>query len=444
MKITSIKLGPKYQDKQRMMTALAGRCFSAKEALLACNSGLLDQTSPTALSALDAKVKSGASLLFQEAFAGMVFVVSATNDPIRQALFPQMSFSEAIAKGTAFLQLMAVKEALNGLSAEEIAGMAAATTLDLVFRPNLPRVTETCGMGGDRGWETKEVKTINASTLSALVLASMGIPTFKHGSYGNTTRVGSTDVPVNFGARICISEPREILDLFAETGFWFSDAHSVKTIHYLSHLLMMETVNHILGPMTVPVARSTRLFKVVGVNHHVNPETMAMAYAILHRKGFLNLGGVVVVAGLDEIPQRKHPTAKWVRDHTFLDEVSPRATLVSLAREGSFLGTFVLTDENFGAPPLQEERLKIPNTLEGLMRANEAALQGTDPVLSPYLARNASLGLLAMSLSKENPDLLAELPHYYEDCLKIIGTGRALEKLKKYVKASGGSFKDWL
>lgn len=444
MNITNIKLGPKYTDHQRMMTALAEENFCAKRVVAGCDSQLIARADPMTLSAIDAKVKDGGGLSFEEAFSGMLLVVGATNNLIRDELFPKTTFSEMLSKGTGFLQLMAVKEAFSGLTPEEIAGMVAAGTLDLVFRPAIPSVVETCGMGGDRGWGTKEVKTISASTLSALVLASLRVPSFKHGSYGNTTRVGSTDVPINFGAKICHRSAAEILNLFAETGFWFSDAHSVKTIHYLSHLLMVETVNHIVGPMTVPISGETKLSKLIGVNHHVHPEAIAKAYAVLHQRGFINLNGVCVVCGLDtEPPEGEENNQRWVVEHSFLDEVSPRATFVSLAKGGNFLGNFILTDESFGAAPLDEKSLKVRNNVPSLMVANELTLRGEHPELSSYLARNAALGLLVSEgLDANNP--LAELPVCYQKCLEAIESGKAFRTLQHYVEASGGSFRSWL
>lgn len=442
--MTSIKLGPKYADHQRMMTALAEENFCAKKSLSGCDPQLIERADPMVLSALDAEVKNGGSLSFEQSFSGMLLVVAATNNLIRKELFPAMALSEAIAKGTGFLQLMAVKEAFRGLTPEEIAGMVAAGTLDIVFRPELPAVTETCGMGGDRGWGTKEVKSISASTLSALVLASLGVPTFKHGSYGNTTKVGSTDVPINFGAGIYHHSADEIHSIFRQTRFWFSDAHGVKTIHYLSHLLMVETVNHIVGPMTVPISRETRLFKMIGVNHHVYPEDIARAYAILHRRGFVDLGGVVVICGLEKRPWSEGlQNPRWVAKHAFLDEVSPIATFVSLAKGGNFLGNFVLTDESFGADPLDEETLKVRNNVSSLMVANELTLRGEHPGLSSYLARNAALGLL-VSEGLNAKDPLAELPDCYQKCLEAIESGGAYRTLKHYVKASGGTFHSWL
>ena len=445
MNITSIVLGPKYADAQGMLASLARENYHVGEALANCDPKLIARADPMALSGLDAAVKSGGSLTFEAAFSGMLLVLAATNNPIREALFPETSFPEAVAKGVGFLQLMAVKEALRNLTPEEVAGMVAAGTLDLVFRPHIPQVTETCGMGGDRGWGTRDVKTISASTLGALVLASLDIPTFKHGSYGNTTQVGSTDVPINFGANIYQHTAAEILGLFEETGFWYSDAHSVKTLHHLSHLLMVETVNHIIGPMTVPIAKKTRLFKTMGVNDKIPPWTAAEAYTILHQRGFINLGGAAIICGLDTVPlPDDYPlTSGYVARHTFLDEVSPLATVVSLAVEDRFLGTFVISDRDFEALSLRENSLKVPNTIPDLMRADELALRGRDSILAQYLARNAALGLLiSEGIDEKAP--FEGLPGCYQRCLEAIKSGAAFQTLVNYVGASGGTLRSWL
>lgn len=444
MNITSILLNDIYESKQTMMNALAQENFCADQVLSHCDPALIATANSMVLSTLDVKIKSGQGLMFEEAFSGMLLVVAATNNPIRGILFPEMSFPEAIAKGVGFLQVMATREAFFELSPEEIAGMVAAGALDLIFRPSVPEVVETCGMGGDRGWDDRTVKTINASTLSGLVLASLGVPVFKHGSYGNTAKVGSTDVPINFGANIYHHSGSEILELFAKTNFWFSDAHSVKTIHYLSHLLMVETVNHIVGPMTIPIAKDTKLFKLMGVNHHINPEAIAKAYIILHRRGLINLGGAIVLTGLSEMPQNnEHLDPEWVKKHSFLDEISPKATLVSVAREEQFLGNFLLTHNDFAVDPLPEDELKVQNATSPLMKANEAAIRGINHTLADYLARNAALALLPYN-GFDSKQPFAELPSYYQRCLHIIDSGEAFRTLMGYVKSSGGEFRSWL
>ncbi|MCL5011243.1 MAG: hypothetical protein M1127_03515 [Patescibacteria group bacterium] len=442
MYTTDIKLDGKYLDKHLMMESLAVQEYSFSNEARA-HQDLLQNADPMILAKIAESVKNG-GLSFEDSFVGMLLVLAATNNHIRLAIFPKMTFPEAISKGTGFLTIMAQKEFSYGLTPEEIAGMVGAATLDIIFRCPAFEVLETCGMGGDRGFGTKKVKTINVSTLSAIVLAAMGYEVFKHGSHGNTTKIGSVDIPVNFGAKICLHSKNAIVDLFEETGFWFSDAHSVKTIHYLSHLLMIETINHIIGPMTIPLAHGARLLKVMGVNHHVSPETIARAYTILHKKGFLNLGGVIVLAGVDTVPNEQQlQDGRWAQKHSFLDEVSPIATVASLATGENFVGNFLFTDDSFGCGVLAPEKLKIKNEEQDLMRANELAIRGEDEILTDYLARNAAIGLMLLKGNVNGEDI-NNLPAFYKECLQSIKSGDAFEKLLEYIEASGGSFRSWL
>ncbi|OGC69330.1 hypothetical protein A2415_03070 [candidate division WWE3 bacterium RIFOXYC1_FULL_39_7] len=318
--------------------------------------------------------------------------------------------------------------------------MAAAGMMDLFFVPNLHMMFETCGMGADRGWGTKTVKTINASTLSAIVLAAMGLPTTKHGSYGNTTKIGSTDVLEQSGANVAIDGAEELMRIFKKTRFLFTDAHTVKTLHYLSHLLKVETVNHVIGPMTGPVSSSTRLYKLMGVNHNVHPLTVAGAYTELHREGFVNLGGAVIVGGVNAIPKREDlhsPT--WFRDHCFLDEVSPVATIVCLATGPTVLGTVCLEGSAPFGVEFHEHDLKVPNEMHTLMQANQKALRGEGP-LGNYLAANTALARMAGETEFFTLDRLRD---YTEDALKVLQSGAAERLLDVYVEETGGTRIVW-
>ena len=142
---------------------------------------------------------------------------------------------------------MAQREALVGLSSEEIAGMVAASMMDINYRIGFdPYVLETGGMGGDKGFMVggEKKKVINASTLSAILLSSIGVPVVKHGSYANTSKVGSTEAIEALGVNIYQTSAADIKQLFDQTGFYFSDAHIAKTIHDLSHYPF---IRHILS-----------------------------------------------------------------------------------------------------------------------------------------------------------------------------------------------------
>lgn len=452
--VSSITLGGPREEKQKARELIAQGYDPISR--LNENKEMIDAMIRTEIGALDRKVKHGEHLSFQEAFCGMCYVLAATNHRFRvdcagifaRACGGQLTHERAIALASAFLNLMAAKESFSVLTHEEIAGMVTAALMDTVVSLRLGRVIETCGMGGDKGYsrEGKSMKGINASTLSSLVLAGVGLPCVKHGSYGNTSVIGSTEAIEAFGARTSMTSLAEFEKIWRACGYCYLDAHWCKTIHDLSHLLRMETINHVIGPMTPPVSCDTEISRIMGVNEKVHPQTVAKAYALLHSLGKVNAGGVVVVAGLDEYGGTVDPLDfASVRRHTILDELSPYASVVSLSFRDRYLGTFLISPEDFGMG-ICAERVQVRNEREEIWKANVEALRGTDSDLTVYLAMNAALGLYA-SKCLELQDLVTiggrlnrqYLKSCFETCLKAITSGRAFDVLEKYVAESGGT-----
>lgn len=404
---------------------------------------------------IDRKVKHGQNLTFEEAFCGMCYAIAATNSRFYGQFHTHLSAAcgigmteqRALAMGTAFVQLMAAKESFRSLAPEEIAGMVAATNLDLQVRLKLPAVVETSGMGGDIGFEVngQRMKTINVSTLSAFVLAAVGAPAIKHGSYKNTSAVGSTEAVEQLGAETLVPTPEDMVRILGESGFCYVDAHWCKTVHDLSHLLMVETVNHVIGPMTVPVAQNAILYKVMGVNEKAHPGAVARAYALLHRRGILNVGGVAVVGGLDERHSCTDPdSVDWFRRHCVLDELSPFGSVVAITIGSSYRGSFLVQPSDFGLS-LDPSAIMLPNAEESIHRANVRTILGQDGPLGDYLAMNAALGLFvyryarredACSLTGLNQRYLREC---YATCRIAISDGSVRNLVARFVAATGGT-----
>ncbi len=439
--INTIRLGGKYKDKEQTLNAL-GRNWDPGKSLKRIPGKVLAEALGISISQIDSRLRSGSSLSLVEALSGMLRVVAGTNGLMRVLLFPEESSDMCQMKGAFFLTRMASKEQYQGLTSDEIAGLALGGMVDLVYIPNVPELTETSGMGADRGWDAKRVKTINASTLAALVTATLGYPTIKHGSYGNTTKVGSTDVPEQFGAVISQHSDNEVMGVLESSKFWFNDAHAVKTIHYLSHLLMVETINHIVGPMTAPIASNTRLYKLMGVNHYVHPETVAEAYTKLHKLGVINLGGAVILTGIKTPPGKNQnmQNRAWFGQSAYLDEASVGLTLVSCAKEGEILGTFLLDTKQVFGIHIPEDLVKVPNEITSLMRANQMALRGIYPH-AEYLALNSAFALISHDLG--NGDILKSLAGRFDMAWSALENGNAFETLKKYVEVTGGTFRSW-
>ncbi len=451
--ISAIQLAGVKLEKQVARQILATRYYDIT-ARFAQRSSCLPRLNSVSLRDIDRKVKQGNDLTFNESYIGMCHVVAATNKDfyeyaqgeIGEAFGAEFTPERAIACGTSFMQMMALKESFSQVTPEEIAGIAAASMLDAVVQLPVAEVIETCGMGGDKGFGLQgEIrKTINASTLSAIVLASLKLPVIKHGSYGNTSAVGSTEAIESFGARTNQESLDEVMSIFQDTHFSYLDAHWCKTIHDLSHLLLMETINHLAGPMSLPILPTARLTKIMGVNEKVYPGSVARAYALLHSLGIQSMGGVAIVAGLD----RQHAynpidpkDERAVRAHAIVDELSPYGSAVSFAHEEKYLGTFLVNPSLFGVE-VDPDKIQVQNTREAIKAANVAALMGQDRELAKYLAMNAALGLVAhRDLVQAVGDELS-VPHFTEafnECFEVIMSQGAWSTLKDYVEATGGT-----
>ena len=108
-----------------------------------------------------------------------------------------------------FLTLLSEK----GETADEIAG-GVFVLREKSKRVNVKDCVDTCGTGGDG------MNTLNISTASALLLASMGIKVAKHGNKAVSSKCGSGDVLEELKIRIDL-EPNEIENSINNNNFGF-------------------------------------------------------------------------------------------------------------------------------------------------------------------------------------------------------------------------------
>lgn len=455
--VTHLKL-PLRSRSQLVRESLAVENYEPGRIVLE-NYGILVNLSSTPFGKIGQKIVKGEPLSFEEAFLGMTYVVGATNSALFNELrtgfedaqgLDEVTQVQLIAPAQTFLTSMAQKELTHALSPEEIAGMAGAGMMDINLRLGFkPYVLETCGMGGDRGFSVngQKQKVINISTLSSIVLSGMGLPILKHGSYANTSAVGSTDAIEELGVDIGQTSFGQIKDLFDKTGFYFSDAHVSKTLHDLSHNPFMrhETINHIIGPLTPPVSKETVLNKVIGVNEGIHPQVIARAYEVMDQRGIQRVGNVAAVSGLSKSPKEEdilnHDEMEGIM---VLDELSPVSSLVAIVRNGLYEGCFVVCPEDFGIS-LDVSSLSLTNSKEVLMEANMRAIEGFNDENTKYLAMNSALALF-ISEYLGRSDAIIEgglnkeyLKEAYRRCFEYLLSGQALVQLNKIAEISRGN-----
>ena len=143
-----------------------------------------------------------------------------------------------------FLTLLSAK----GESSGEIAG-GVFVLRNKSKRVNVENCVDTCGTGGDG------MNTLNISTASALLLASMNVKVAKHGNKAVSSKCGSGDVLEALKIKINL-EPKEIEDQINKNNFGFMFApnyHSaMRFVGPTRKKIGKRTIFNMIGPLSSP------------------------------------------------------------------------------------------------------------------------------------------------------------------------------------------------
>ncbi len=175
------------------------------------------------------KIKNREDLSFEESKAAFEFLMEGkAND---QEIYD-------------FLTLLSAK----GEASSEIAG-GVYVLRDKSKRVNVDNCIDTCGTGGDG------MNTLNISTASALLLASMGIKVAKHGNKAVSSKCGSGDVLEALNIKINL-EPKDIESQINKNNFGFMFApnyHSaMKFVGATRKKIGKRTIFNMIGPLSSP------------------------------------------------------------------------------------------------------------------------------------------------------------------------------------------------
>ena len=136
----------------------------------------------------------------------------------------------------------------KGEVSDEIAG-GVYVLREMSKRVNVNDAIDTCGTGGDGK------NTLNISTASALLLASMGIKVAKHGNKAVSSKCGSGDVLEKLKININL-EPKEIEEEINNNNFGFMFApnyHSaMKHVGPTRKKIGKRTIFNMIGPLSSP------------------------------------------------------------------------------------------------------------------------------------------------------------------------------------------------
>ena len=143
-----------------------------------------------------------------------------------------------------FLTLLSTK----GEASDEIAG-GVFVLRNKSKRVDVENCVDTCGTGGDG------MNTLNISTASALLLASMGVKIAKHGNKAVSSKCGSGDVLEALNIRINL-EPKDIEAQIDKNNFGFMFApnyHSaMRFVGPTRKKIGKRTIFNMIGPLSSP------------------------------------------------------------------------------------------------------------------------------------------------------------------------------------------------
>ena len=292
-----------------------------------------------------------------------------------------------------FLTLLSEK----GETSNEIAG-GVYILREKSKRVNVNNCIDTCGTGGDG------MNTLNISTASALLLASMGVKVAKHGNKAVSSKCGSGDVLEALNIKIDL-EPNDIQDQINKNNFGFMFApnyHSaMKFVGPTRKKIGKRTIFNMIGPLSSPALVKKQ---VVGVFDKKLLKIFANALNNLE----IEFAWIVNSKdGLDEISPYAKTNITQLKDKKISEIIiDPKKLNVNADRFENLIGD----DAKFNA----EKMLNI--------------FKGEDNDFSKAVCLNASAGLIVNETHQDFADA-------YNHAREHILSGKTIKHLDKIQNA---------
>ena len=288
-----------------------------------------------------------------------------------------------------FLTLLSEK----GEVSDEIAG-GVYVLREKSKRVNVTDCVDTCGTGGDG------MNTLNISTASALLLASMGTKVAKHGNKAVSSKCGSGDVLEALKIKIDL-EPNDIEKEINNNNFGFMFAPNyhgaMRFVGPVRKKIGKRTIFNMIGPLSNPALVNRQ---VVGV--------FDKKLLTIFAEGLKNLGlkfAWIVNSedGLDEISPYANTNVIQLKDGKISEIIiNPKILNVNAEKFENLIGN----DANFNADKMIE------------------IFKGKDNDFSKAVCLNAAAGLIV-------DEKFAEFSDAYKFTREFILTGKPYSHLEK-------------
>ena len=264
---------------------------------------------------------------------------------------------------------------VRGEGAFEVAGFAKALRETCLRIPvNDPYVIDTAGTGGDG------LRTMNVSTISALLAAYLGVKVLKHGNRSVSSSSGSADFLEALGFNISI-KPETALLMLSNHRFSFAFAPmyhpAMKNVMPVRRRLGIRTIFNLVGPLANPglVRR-----QVLGVAEAGIMGVMAEAAGLI---GYDHLLLVHGEPGIDEI------------------SVFGRTTIYEV--KGGSVDKYFIEPPEIGLRTHELRDVVVSNPVESIEKAKRG-LMGVDEAALDFIAANTAMALYVAGRVKDPRD----------------------------------------
>lgn len=282
---------------------------------------------------------------------------------------------------------------MRGIEGQELEGFRAAM-LDLCNPVDFSdlETIDMCGTGGDGK------NTFNVSTTSSFVVAAADIKVAKHGNYGVSSGVGSSNVIEHLGYEFK-SDVAVLRNEIETTGITFLHAPlfhpAMRFVGPIRKELGLKTFFNMIGPLVNP---SKPTFQLTGV---YAPEILPLYDHVLKN----SLKRYAIVHAVDIYDEVSLTCDFHLYSHEGINKYSP-----------ADLGLSTLQPEDIGGGDTVEEAATIlKNVLSGKGTKAQNEVVAANAGLAIYVAKNVSL--------KES----------VEEALDIIKEGKAINVLNQLI-----------
>lgn len=261
------------------------------------------------------------------------------------------------------------------------------------------------GTGGDRA------KTVNISTMSAIVVAGTGAKVVKHGNRAASSASGSSDVLAKLGVNLDLP-PGRVAEVAEEAGITFCfAAHFHPALRHAGTArsdLGIATIFNFLGPLTNPA------------------RVRAQATGVADARMAPILAGVLAERG---------SSALVVRGDDGLDELTITSTSQVWVVEGGTVRQETFDPRDVGIAPAPVESLRGADASYNADVARRLLAGERGPVRDAVLL-NSAAGLVALEGGAGDKPLAERIAAGIEKAAESIDSGEARAALERWVLAT--------